>query len=170
MSSANHDRAAALSVQLAQAHDELRRRLARIRAGLGERRLTDDSLATHCLAFCSALTAHHHSEDAGMFAGLLDARPDLAPTVAKLVEDHGLIAGILARVADLADRAATAARARPGTRSAASSTGSPRSWSRTSGTRNERSAGPWTPGWPTTAGPPACSGSGRSPPADPVPA
>ncbi|GAA2058764.1 hypothetical protein GCM10009839_80910 [Catenulispora yoronensis] len=108
MSSANHDRAAALSVQLAQAHDELRRRLARIRAGLGERRLTDDSLATHCLAFCSALTAHHHSEDAGMFAGLLDARPDLAPTVAKLVEDHGLIAGILARVADLADRAATA--------------------------------------------------------------
>ena len=43
-----------------------------------------------------------------MFAQLLRERPDLAGTVAKLIEDHGLIASILARVRELADRAGAA--------------------------------------------------------------
>jgi hypothetical protein len=100
------DRAVALSAQLAQAHYLLRRRIGEIRADLGHRRLNDDVLATHCLAFCAALTAHHRGEDAGMFADLLRARPDLAGTIEKLVEDHTLITGILSRVGDLANRAA----------------------------------------------------------------
>lgn len=41
-----------------------------------------------------------------MFSELLRERPDLAATVAKLVEDHELIASILSRVSELADRAA----------------------------------------------------------------
>ncbi|MER7672789.1 hemerythrin domain-containing protein [Kitasatospora sp. NPDC096128] len=98
-------RSAALSLQLSQAHGELRRRLAGVRAGLGRRTLPDDSLRTHCLAFCTALTNHHQGEDQGLFADLVRERPDLAPTVAKLVEDHGLITGILTRVRDLAERA-----------------------------------------------------------------
>lgn len=44
-----------------------------------------------------------------MFSQLLRERPDLAATVAKLVEDHGMIASILSRVRELADRAANQA-------------------------------------------------------------
>jgi hypothetical protein len=38
-----------------------------------------------------------------MFAELLRYRPDLARTVANLVQDHEMIASILSRVAELAD-------------------------------------------------------------------
>lgn len=98
------DRVVALSQQLAQAHHELRRQINEIKKGIGQRR-SGDVLITHCLAFCTALTSHHQGEDDGMFAQLLLARPDLASTVANLVEDHGLIASMLSRVRELADQA-----------------------------------------------------------------
>ncbi|KNB50578.1 hemerythrin domain-containing protein [Streptomyces caatingaensis] len=101
------DRVVALGRQLTQAHDELRSRLAAVRAGLGRRRLDDDSLVAHCLAFCAALTSHHRGEDAGLFPRLLHVRPDLAPAIRNLAEDHGLIASLLSRVAELAGRAAS---------------------------------------------------------------
>ncbi|MFE4518832.1 hemerythrin domain-containing protein [Kitasatospora sp. NPDC056783] len=107
--SRGEDRTAALSLQLSSAHQDLRRRLAGLRANLGRPRPDgdgDDALRAHCLAFCTALTSHHQGEDDGLFARLLRERPDLAPTIAKLVEDHGLITRILTRVRDLADRAA----------------------------------------------------------------
>lgn len=106
MASPEHERVLALSLQLAQAHQTLRSQIAKVRAGLGQRRLSDDALVTHCLAFCDALTTHHRGEDEGLFVQLLVERPDLAPTVAKLIEDHGLIAGILSNIRELADRAA----------------------------------------------------------------
>ncbi|MBD0690112.1 hemerythrin domain-containing protein [Streptomyces sp. CBMA123] len=99
-------RTAALSLQLSQAHNELRRRLANVRAGLGRRTRPDDALLTHCLAFCTALANHHQGEDEGLFTALVRERPDLAPTVARLLEDHGLITGILTRVRELAETAA----------------------------------------------------------------
>ncbi|MFH8383873.1 hemerythrin domain-containing protein [Kitasatospora sp. NPDC018058] len=108
MASPVNGRTAALSLQLSQAHRELRRRLADVRAGLGRRTLADDTLLTHCLAFCTALTNHHQGEDEGLFAALVRERPDLAPTVAKLVEDHGFISRILTRVRELAEQAAEA--------------------------------------------------------------
>ncbi|WIM99274.1 hemerythrin domain-containing protein [Actinoplanes oblitus] len=98
MASPTSDRITALSNQLAEAHQELRRRLAALRAG----RLGPDDLRTHCLAFCTALTTHHRGEDTGLFAALLRERPDLAPTIDNLIEDHGLITGILTRIASLA--------------------------------------------------------------------
>ncbi|MEV0457360.1 hemerythrin domain-containing protein [Catellatospora methionotrophica] len=106
MASPHGDRTVAFSLQLQRAHQELRRRVREIRANIGDRTLPDDVLAHHCLAFCSALTEHHRGEDEGMFADVLRARPDLAPTVAKLVEDHGWITSILTRVDSLATRAA----------------------------------------------------------------
>ncbi|MEU9345394.1 hemerythrin domain-containing protein [Streptomyces sp. NPDC048278] len=106
MASRDGDRAVALSRQLARAHDELRRRIREIRTGLGHRRPDDDVLLTHCLAFCTALSSHHQGEDDGLFAQLRRERPDLAPTIANLVEDHGLISSILSRVSELADKAA----------------------------------------------------------------
>lgn len=105
------DRATAWSRQLAGAHDLLREQLRSLRpdAGLPQ---AGDRLLTHCLAFCSALAAHHDGEDTGMFAELLRARPDLRPAVSKLAEDHRLIAGILATVRDLAHEAGQAGRER----------------------------------------------------------
>jgi hemerythrin HHE cation binding domain-containing protein len=94
----DRDRAVALSRQLARAHQELRRRIDHLESGV--------DLPTHCLAFCAALTSHHQGEDTGMFVELLRERPDLAETVTKLMEDHQLIASILARVTELADGAA----------------------------------------------------------------
>ncbi|GAB3838821.1 hemerythrin domain-containing protein [Dactylosporangium cerinum] len=91
MAPKDRDRAVALSLQLAQAHQKLRSQLASLKAGR--------DLTVHCVAFCAAVTAHHEGEDAGMFAELLRLRPDLAGTVDKLVEDHGLIAWILSRIA-----------------------------------------------------------------------
>lgn len=40
-----------------------------------------------------------------MFRQLVREHPDLAGTVAKLIEDHQMITGILSRVHELADRA-----------------------------------------------------------------
>lgn len=99
------DRVIALSRQLAHAHQELRRQVAEIRAGLADRQTGGGTLLVHCLAFCAALTAHHRGEDDGMFTQLLRTRPDLATTVANLVEDHQMIAPILSRVAELANAA-----------------------------------------------------------------
>jgi hemerythrin-like domain-containing protein len=99
-------RVVALSLQLAQAHQVLRRQIGELKSGLGHSRLNDDALVTHCLTFCDALGAHHRGEDDGLFVQLLRARPDLAATVAKLVEDHEMIAGIASRVRALADQAA----------------------------------------------------------------
>ncbi|NMO56965.1 hemerythrin domain-containing protein [Actinoplanes sp. TBRC 11911] len=104
MASHDRDRAVALSVQLAQAHRELRRQISQLRADPATYRPDDDVLATHCLAFCAALTSHHRGEDTGMFAELLRERSDLAATVANLVQDHEMIAPMLSRVADLARR------------------------------------------------------------------
>jgi hypothetical protein len=120
----DRDRVVALSRQLTRAHQELRNQLAGIRDHLGdgarehaeqqhpgeqhpgEQHPRNGVLTTHCLAFCSALTAHHQGEDTGMFAALVRQRPELADTVKKLVQDHEMIASILVRVAELADQAA----------------------------------------------------------------
>ena len=96
------DRAVALSRQLAEAHEALRQRLRDAQAHPGSAQ-TDSRLVTHCVAFCSALSAHHQGEDAGLFAELLRVRPDLRDVVRKLTEDHQMIAGILATIAELAD-------------------------------------------------------------------
>ncbi|MFC5664303.1 hemerythrin domain-containing protein [Kitasatospora misakiensis] len=108
MASQDGDRTVALSRQLALAHDELRRLIKDLKAGARHRRTGGDTLATHCLAFCSALETHHRGEDDGLFAQLVRERPELAGTVAKLVEDHSLISSILTRLAELARQAAAA--------------------------------------------------------------
>ena len=102
MYSRDGDRVVALSVQLAAAHDELRRQIRELTAG-------DNTLTQHCLAFCAALTTHHQGEDASIFPYLLRRRPDLADTIAKLQEDHVMIASIVSRIAELAGRPAAEA-------------------------------------------------------------
>ncbi len=84
----NVDRAVAFSRQLVLTHDELRRQLDLLRGNLGRGRIDRSLLLTHCLSFCAALTSHHQGEDAGMFAELLRERPDLADTIANLINDR----------------------------------------------------------------------------------
>ncbi len=103
-----HDsgRAVAWSRQLSEAHAALRQQLRDVQGDLDSVRAGTGLLA-HCLAFCTALTAHHQGED-GLFAELLRVRPELANVVRKLAEDHRMIADILATVRGLADEAARA--------------------------------------------------------------
>jgi hypothetical protein len=85
----------------------LRDQLISIRGELGRFEHTEAELPVRCLAFCSVLTTHHVGEDDGMFKELLDARPDLAPTIQNLIDDHAAIAAILLRVQALATQAKT---------------------------------------------------------------
>jgi hypothetical protein len=104
----NSQRAVAFSWQLRQAHQHLRDHLTRIRGELGRIEHPESELPVHCLAFCSALTTHHAAEDDGMFKELLDARPDLAPAIQNLIDDHAAIAAILLQVRALAMQAKAA--------------------------------------------------------------
>ena len=107
MATNDSQRAAAFSRQLRQAHQHLRDQLTRIRGELGRIEYAETELPLHCLAFCSALTTHHTGEDDGMFTELLDARPDLAPAIQNLIDDHAAIAAILLQVRALATQAKT---------------------------------------------------------------
>jgi Hemerythrin HHE cation binding domain len=100
-------RVTAFSVQLRRAHQQLRDQLAALGADLG-RPAAPANLTGHCLAFCAALTTHHQGEDDGMFGALLRARPDLAPAVEKLREDHAAMAALLGEARALAERARAA--------------------------------------------------------------
>lgn len=110
------ERVVALSEQLIEVHQGLRERLARLRqqaaagdpgpgAGAGFD-ASADGLLGHCLSFCRAVHTHHAGEDTGLFPVLQAAAPELAPVIAKLAEDHMLVAGILQQVRDLLTSAA----------------------------------------------------------------
>lgn len=89
-----------LGEALKAVHDAFRHELARVRAevadagqgGLGAQ------LRVNCLTVCQGLHHHHVTEDAGMFAGLAAARPDLEPTLALLRREHEEIAALLAEL------------------------------------------------------------------------
>ncbi|WP_330186269.1 hemerythrin domain-containing protein [Dactylosporangium sp. AC04546] len=74
--------------QLAHIHNGLRADLDRLRSG----EALPARLADHCLAFCSALTAHHTGEDGLAFPYLEDASPDLKPTLDRLRREHSVVA------------------------------------------------------------------------------
>ena len=84
--------------ELAAAHQRLRQALRVTRDALDTghdagRRGAD--LLLYCHGFCAALSGHHVSEDAALFPELSARHPRLGPTVAKLVQDHEMIAGLL---------------------------------------------------------------------------
>ena len=85
-------------------HDGLRADLRRLRAATvaGAPLAGDRALSLHCVAFCSAVTRHHTGEDAGAFPALARQYPELGPVIGALQEDHALIAGIVARVEEIA--------------------------------------------------------------------
>lgn len=52
-------------------------------------------LLIYCHGFCAALDGHHRSEDAGLFPQIAASRPDLAPVLAKLSQDHSMMADLI---------------------------------------------------------------------------
>lgn len=52
-------------------------------------------LLIYCHGFCAALDGHHRSEDAGLFPQIAASRPDLAPVLAKLSQDHSMMAHLI---------------------------------------------------------------------------
>jgi hemerythrin-like domain-containing protein len=62
----------------------------------------------YCWGFCAALGGHHRSEDGGLFPRLVAARPDLAPVVAQLVQDHNMIEHLIGELRRAMDRGAPA--------------------------------------------------------------
>ncbi len=87
------DRVTAWGGELQRVHDKLRTALALARAGLdgGDPADAATDLLLFCHGFCAALSGHHRAEDGSLFPELLRARPDLAPVVAKLTQDHNMI-------------------------------------------------------------------------------
>jgi hypothetical protein len=95
------DRARALGRELVRVHDWLRGELARIRDELATDGHQLVPLQAHCVAFCAALTRHHTSEDATAFPTLARQRPELAPVLEQLSQDHVLVEGILRQLRQL---------------------------------------------------------------------
>jgi len=62
----------------------------------GEADSVSRDLRLFCLGFCTALNGHHTSEDAALFPLLLERRPDLAPVVSQLKQDHSMIEHLIA--------------------------------------------------------------------------
>ena len=79
---------------------------ARLRSAVGA--VTDDSVS-RCRAFCAVLAQHDEAEDAHLFPWLLRERPDLAPVVTRLEQDHAMIGTLLAGLAGAWSRGASAA-------------------------------------------------------------
>ena len=99
------DRVAALSQQLTHVHQALREQLAALRqdaaAGAGPEPGDDaipEDLLSHCLSFCAAIRTHHEGEDQQLLPALRAAAPELGPAIDNLIEDHALVAGILAQI------------------------------------------------------------------------
>ena len=113
MSEDEQDRLIAWNRELTAAHQRLRRALRVTRdaldAGLdaGDAESAGADLLLYCHGFCTALSGHHLSEDAALFPELSARHPGLRPVIAKLAQDHEMIAALLAQLGHAATAAAT---------------------------------------------------------------
>ncbi|MEU4240408.1 hemerythrin domain-containing protein [Actinoplanes sp. NPDC026619] len=86
-----YERLTAYGTQLILTHARLRDLLEDLRDGI----YPGDELATHCIAFCDALTEHHTDEDANVFPLLAARHPELRGFLAQLRQDHAIISGLV---------------------------------------------------------------------------
>ena len=83
--------------ELTAAHQRLRQALRVTRDSLdaGDVESAGADLVLYCHGFCAALSGHHASEDAALFPELSARHPRLRSTIAKLRQDHKMIAALL---------------------------------------------------------------------------
>jgi hemerythrin-like domain-containing protein len=93
-------RFAAYGNQLILIHAKLRDLLDDLRDGV----VPEVDFATHCVAFCAAVTGHHTGEDETVFPLLAARHPELREFLAELRRDHQVLAGLLAGLPGAANR------------------------------------------------------------------
>lgn len=82
-------------------HDAFRREIGLVRAEVaGAGPVLGAQLRMNCLTLCAGLHGHHEREDAAMLPGVGEHRPDLAPVLDRLRDEHRAIAGLLDRLQD----------------------------------------------------------------------
>ncbi|GAB3536141.1 hypothetical protein GCM10027403_15870 [Arthrobacter tecti] len=89
----DHERLTAWGNELQEVHHRLRQALAVVRESVESDAPPESSrdLLLYCRGFCIALAGHHRSEDSSLFPKITEVRPDLAPVIAKLSQDHSMI-------------------------------------------------------------------------------
>lgn len=89
-------------------HERLRESMALARKSIdGEVEAPEGmDLLVFCRGFCSALSGHHSSEDAGLFPQILAERPDLKPVLDKLMQDHSMLEYLIGDLAAALDSGA----------------------------------------------------------------
>ncbi len=97
MSEDEKNRLIAWNRELTAAHQRLRQALRVTREALdaGDAAPPGADLLLYCHGFCAALSGHHVSEDAALFPELSARHPELRPVIAKLAQDHEMIAALL---------------------------------------------------------------------------
>jgi Hemerythrin HHE cation binding domain len=86
-----YERLTAYGTQLILTHARLRDMLDDLRDGI----YPGDELATHCIAFCDALSEHHTDEDVNIFPVLAARHPELGEFLTQLRHDHAIISGLV---------------------------------------------------------------------------
>ena len=76
-------------------HDAFRRDLRLIRDEVAQGRGLGAQLRVNCLMFCGGMRHHHQNEDGELFPYLRGRHRELAPTLDRLHEQHGVLAGLL---------------------------------------------------------------------------
>ena len=99
MSEDEKNRLIAWNRELTAAHQRLRQALRVTRDSLdaGDVESAGADLVLSCHGFCAALSGHHASEDAALFPELSARHPRLRSTIAKLMQDHKMIAALLTK-------------------------------------------------------------------------
>jgi hypothetical protein len=78
---------------------EIRRMHARLREALAVARDAGPTdLLLYCHGVCTALDGHHRGEDGTLFPAVAAARPELAPVLRTLEQDHSMIARLIAEL------------------------------------------------------------------------
>lgn len=98
--------------ELRSAHSRLRAALAATREALDQGEDAPDAtsdLVLYCIGFCAALDGHHGAEDRALFPVLRAAHPALGGVIDKLMQDHSMLAHLLASLRSAAERGDDAA-------------------------------------------------------------
>ncbi|AZS39739.1 MULTISPECIES: hemerythrin domain-containing protein [Microbacterium] len=98
--------------ELRSAHSRLRAALAATRDALGRGADVPDAtseLVLYCIGFCAALDGHHGAEDRQLFPSLRAEHPELGGVIDKLMQDHSMLAHLLASLRSAAERGDDAA-------------------------------------------------------------
>ncbi|PZG40888.1 nitroreductase family deazaflavin-dependent oxidoreductase [Spongiactinospora gelatinilytica] len=87
---------ASLGEMLRKVHESFRTELLIIRKEIAASGpVLGAQLRVNCLTMCQNLTVHHGHEDNGMFPALDRSNPELAPALARLREEHEVVARLL---------------------------------------------------------------------------